>query len=324
MPSALPTIPVLDLAAPDEDVAIALDHACRGIGFYVVVNHGVPAALIDGLHAGARAFFDLPLAEKQRVARPRPEQNRGFIAEGNETLARLAGETTPPDRKEVFTIGPIDARDDPYFTCADAYPHFAPNLWPARPAELKPAMIAYWAAATTLATRLLSLSARALHLDPGHFDGLIDRQISMLRLIDYPPGDAGAASGQLRAGAHTDLNMLTLVHCTTDVGGIEVKARDGSWLRVPHDPNAFIVNIGDVLMRWTNDLWVSTPHRVVNPPPGDRSRRQTIAFFFQANYDAELACLPSCVRPDRPARYAPTTIGAYRAERFARTAAKPG
>jgi isopenicillin N synthase-like dioxygenase len=318
-----PAIPVLDLAMPDAEIAVALDRACREIGFYVVVNHGVQPGLIAALHAQSRAFFDLPLAEKLRVARPRPEQNRGFIAEGAETLARLAGETTPPDRKEVFTIGPIDAGDAPYFTRAEAYPHFAPNLWPDRPAELEPTMRAYWRAATGLATRLLSISARALHLDPGHFETLVDRQISMLRLIDYPPGDSTSAPGQLRAGAHTDLNMLTLVHCTTDVGGIEVKARDGGWVRVPHDPGAFIVNIGDVLMRWTNDLWVSTPHRVVNPPPGDRSRRQTIAFFFQANYDAELACLPSCVRADRPARYAPTTIGAYRAERFARTAEKP-
>lgn len=316
-------IPILDLAAPDEVVAHGLDHACREIGFYVVRNHGVSPALIADLHAQARVFFDLPLAEKQRVARPRPEQNRGFIAAGAETLARLAGERTPPDRKEVFTIGPIETDGSAYFTCPAAYPHFAPNLWPERPAALRPAMVAYWYAATGLALRLLSISARALRLPPDHFAPLVDRQISMLRLIDYPPGDHAAAPGQLRAGAHTDLNMLTLVHCTTDVGGIEVRARDGTWVKVPHDPDAFIVNIGDVLMRWTNDLWVSTPHRVANPPPGDVSSRQTIAFFFQANYDAELACLPGCVRPDRPARYAPTTIGAYRAERFARTAAIP-
>lgn len=316
-------IPILDLAAPEQDVATQLALACRETGFYTVINHGVPSALIAAMHADMRGFFDLPLAEKSRVARPRPEQNRGFIAEGTETLARLAGAQTPPDYKEVFTIGPLEAGADSYFTCADAYPHFAPNLWPERPHTLRPAMTWYWSEMTRVATRLLALSAHALDLPAEFFADKIDRQISMLRLIDYPPYRDAPRPGQLRAGVHTDLNMLTLVHTDTDVGGIEVRARDGSWIPVPHRRDALIVNIGDVLMRWTNDLWLSTPHRVVNPPTGDSSRRQTIAFFFQANYDAPLACLPSCVSADRPARYAPTTIGAYRAARFARTADAP-
>lgn len=320
MDASAPVIPVLDLEREDDELVEPLAAACRNIGFYTIVNHGVPSRLLDDLHAAMRAFFALPLEEKLRVGRPRPEQNRGFIAQGSETLARLAGAQTPPDYKEVFTIGPLAAPDEPYFSCPAAYPHFAPNLWPERPAALRGAMEAYWGAATAVATRLLALSARALALPADYFADKIDRQISMLRLIDYPPYRGAPQPGQLRAGAHTDLNMLTLVHTDTDIGGIEVRTRDGSWVPVPHRADALVVNIGDVLMRWTNDLWVSTPHRVANPPDGAASRRQTIAFFFQANYDAELACLPTCVGADRPARYAPTTIGAYRAARFARTA----
>jgi isopenicillin N synthase-like dioxygenase len=311
-------VPIVDLSRPDAECVRAIGAACARIGFYTVVGHGIPTVEIDAVHAAARGFFDLPAAEKRRVARPRPEQNRGFIAKGDETLARLAGQATPPDDKEVFTIGPIDAGADDYFTRAAAYPHFAPNLWPERPAELRPEMENYWRRATALAGRLLSLSARALDLPAGFFAPLTTRHISMLRLIDYPAQAGSPEPGQLRAGEHTDLNMLTLVAATTDEGGIEVKRRDGAWIKVPYRSDAIAVNIGDALMRWTNDRWVSTPHRVANAPGG--ARRQTIAFFFQANYDAELACLPSCVSAGNPARYPPTTIGEYRAQRFAKTA----
>lgn len=313
-------IPIIDLSRPDGECAAAIGAACARIGFYAVTGHGIPAAQIDALHAAARTFFDLPAAEKCRVARPRPEQNRGYIGRGDETLARLAGQTTPPDDKEVFTIGPIDTGTDAYFTRPEAYPHFAPNLWPERPAVLRPAMEAYWHAAAALARRLLRLSAIALDLAPSHFDASTRRHISMLRLIDYPAPDRAPAPGQLRAGEHTDLNMLTLVAGSTDIGGIEVRRRDGAWIPVPHAPGLIAVNIGDVLMRWTNDRWVSTPHRVANAPPGSGVRRQSAAFFFQAEYDAELACLPSCISAENPARYAATTIGAYRAARFAKTA----
>lgn len=313
-------VPIVDLSRPEGDCVAAIAEACERIGFYAVAGHGIHLDEIDALHAAAREFFDLPAAEKARVVRPRPEQNRGFIGRGDETLARLAGQATPPDDKEVFTIGPIDAGSDAYFTRAEAYPHFAPNLWPARPARLRPAMESYWRAATALAGRLLRLSALALDLAPDRFEAITRRHISMLRLIDYPVQTRPPAPGQLRAGEHTDLNMLTLVAGTTDVGGIEVRRRDGAWVPVPYAPDLISVNIGDVLMRWTNDRWISTPHRVANAPPGAAVRRQSIAFFFQADYDAELACLPSCVSADNPARYAPTTIGAYRASRFAKTA----
>ena len=313
-------IPIIDLSQPDPVYAAAIAEACERIGFYAIAEHGIPLSLIDALQAASGDFFDLPLAEKLLVARPRPDQNRGFIGQGSETLARLGGRQTPPDDKEVFTIGPIDAGADAYFTCADAYPHFAPNLWPARPSDLRGLMEDYWRAATDLARRLLRLSALALDLSADRFDAITQRHISMLRLIDYPARSAPPVPGQLRAGEHTDLNMLTLLVSNTAIGGVEARRRDGSWIRVPLSPGLIAVNIGDVLMRWTNDRWVSTPHRVANALAGVAVRRRSVAFFFQADYDAELACLPSCVSADNPARYAPTTIGAYRASRFARTA----
>jgi isopenicillin N synthase-like dioxygenase len=177
-------------------------------------------------------------------------------------------------------------------------------------------MRAYWHALTELAQRMLRIAALALGLPADHFAAMTDRQISMLRLICYPPYEHPPRDGQLRAGEHTDLNMLTFVHANADTGGLEVRARDGAWLAPSAAGDAFVLNVGDILMRWTNDHWVSTPHRVANPPGGWRERRISIPFFFQANYDTVVECL----WPGEAAKYPPVSVGVYRAERFARTA----
>lgn len=313
-------IPVIDLAQPSAAVANAIGQACVETGFFTVINHGVPASLIAKVYAVAEGFFDLPMAEKMKVARPRPEQNRGFIALGAEVLSRLAGSDSPPDYKEVFTIGPFDLPATDYYTAPAAYPHMAPNLWPEQPTALQPVLREYWAVLTNLSHRLLRHCAVALELPPGFFDGKVDRQASMLRLIDYPPYSGAARPGQLRAGAHTDLNMLTVLHANSTVGGLEVRDRNGHWIAPPMHADAFVVNIGDIMMRWTNDRWVSTLHRVVNPPEGNTKRRISVPFFFQANYDTIVECLPTCRPADAAPKYPPVTVGDYRAARFAATA----
>ena len=128
-------IPILDLSQDDRALAPALDAAFRDIGFASVVNHGVSATTIADLYAAANAFFDLPADAKRKVKRPRPDQNRGYIGYGEETLARLGGRQTPPDHKEIFSIGPFDLPDDTYYTRPAAYPSFAPNLWPSTAAR---------------------------------------------------------------------------------------------------------------------------------------------------------------------------------------------
>jgi isopenicillin N synthase-like dioxygenase len=316
---SVPMIPVLDLSRSDEELAPELGAAFREIGFVALTRHGVATATIDALYKAGNGFFDLPAAEKRKVARPRPDQNRGYIAYGEETLARLGGRQTPPDYKEIFSIGPFDLPDIAYYTSPAAYPSFAPNLWPDQPAILQPAMRAYWQAVTGLARRTLGIGALALGLPANYFAAITDRHISMLRLICYPPYDKPPEDGQLRAGVHTDLNMLTFVHANSDTGGLEVRARDGSWLAPPATPDLFVVNVGDILMRWTNDLWVSTPHRVANPPAGWTGRRISVPFFFQANYDTIVECLPPCLPAGAVPKYPPVSVGTYRAERFART-----
>ena len=328
MAEAFPIMDVSALLRPDTpdaergDIAARIDSACRTIGFFGVRGHGVSAGRIRALYDAAYAFFDLPLQEKQRVARPKPEQNRGYIAYGHETLARLGGRDTPPDLKELFAIGPFDLPDEPYFTCPAAYPSLAANLWPERPEALTAAMKAYWRDVERLALALCGAYAEALGLPRGFFRDKVDRHISQLRVMHYPAAEAPALPGQLRAGEHTDLSMMTLLYSDNAVGGLQVKTRAGVWVDAPAMADTFIVNIGDLMMRWTNDRWVSTPHRVVNPdgPDVNSSRRLSVGMFFIPNYDAEVACLESCAGPERPARYAPISVTDYRTERFARTA----
>jgi isopenicillin N synthase-like dioxygenase len=129
--SGVRVIPVLDLSQSNAALAPRLGDAFREIGFVALAHHGVPTATIDALYRAANAFFDMPAVLKGQVARPRPDQNRGYIAYGEETLARLGGAETPPDHKEIFSIGPFDLPNEQYYTSPAAYPSFAPNLWPA-------------------------------------------------------------------------------------------------------------------------------------------------------------------------------------------------
>jgi len=320
--------PVVDIsaftgtAAPAAERKAAVDaigRACAETGFFAVTGHGVPRRVIDDLIAAAYQFFDLPAAEKLAVKRPRPEQNRGYIPPGDERLARLRGDETPPDLKELFAIGPFDLPDTPYFTGPAAYPSFAANLWPDRPGSLRPALEAYWRALEGVAAALCHIFALALDLPPDFFAGRTDKHISQLRLMHYPPPRGTPLPGQLRAGAHSDLGMMTLIHSDNEIGGLEVRDRSGRWVAARQRADAFTVNLGDLMMRWTNDRWQSTLHRVVNPDAGEdgRSRRLSIGMFYIPNYDAVIAPLPG---GGGPARYAATTVADYRTARFARTA----
>ena len=200
----MPEIPLIDIGpllrgeTGDSVQAVAreLRRTCEGTGFFSVIGHGVPKSAISDLRSNAYAFFDSSLEEKKRVARPRPEQNRGFIGSGGETLARLGGRETPPDIKEVFTIGPFDFAADDYHSCTSAYPSFAPNLWPACTPELEPAMKTYWTFVEHLAKAIARGFAIALDLDPRYFDPLIDRNTSQLRIIYYPPPGAAPEPGR--------------------------------------------------------------------------------------------------------------------------------
>ena len=300
-------------------VADAFDDACRKTGFLVVTGHGVVENIQNELRQAGREFFDRPLEEKLHIRRTRHEQNRGYIPYGEECLVRMHGGDSPPDYKEVFAIGPCQVPDEAYFTADAGYPNFAPNVWPDAPAHLRPAMEAYYRAMEELTLLIARICTVALELPPDWFEDKLDRHTSHLRLLHYPVPDGAFEPGQLRCGEHTDLGAITILLNEAAPGGLEVRSRDGRWVEAPAIPDSFVVNIGDLMMRWTNDRWTSTPHRVAVPPAAvrARSRRLSIAYFVRPNYDAEIACIPSCHDPRQPARYPPTTLAEYSVSRFA-------
>ncbi len=191
-------------------------------------------------------------------------------------------------------------------------PHFAANRWPTEPADFQPVFEAYYRELSALADRLLSGFATALDLRPDWFADKVDRHISNVRALHYPAQPDGVAPGQLRAGEHTDYGSLTILMTDISSGGLEVLGRDGVWQEVPHVPGAFVVNIGDLMAQWTNDRYVSTLHRVVNPPSAQNVRRLSIAFFHQPNYDTVIECIPTCVPSNEKPRHAPITSGDHR------------
>jgi isopenicillin N synthase-like dioxygenase len=306
MPSA-PAIPVIDIAplvAPDGDgarsVAREIGDACRGIGFFYITGHGIPSATLAHVFATAAKFFRQPAPVKAAAAFAGPGSNRGYIRLGGEAL----DPAMPPDMKEAFNIGLELAPDDPELIARK--PFRAPNVWP-ESAAFRSVMLDYFDRMRRLGVLLHRAFAQDLGLEPDFFAAKFRKPMATLRLLHYPPSDAPPADGQMGAGEHTDYGNVTLL-ATDAVGGLMVRDRAGRWLDAPVVPGAFVCNIGDCLMRWTNDTYVSTPHKVVSPRGTDR---YSVAFFLDPDPDALVACLPTCTSPQHPARYPAITAGDF-------------
>jgi len=317
-------VPVIDLArarggglAERRRVAQAIDDACRKIGFFAIVGHGVPDDFVDDLRQRAHAFFELPVADKLAARHPVEGMNRGYHAAGRETLAAANDAAAPPDLKEYFHIGPVDVGDDLYYTSPLGRRHFTLNVWPAAPPGFEKAVTVYYRTMSGLVTFLMRLAALALDVDETFFDDKVDRSIGTMRLNYYPAQTVAPSPDQLRSSAHTDYGGFTILSGEDVPGGLQVRTRGGRWIDVATTPTTFVVNIGDLLMRWTNDRWLSNMHRVVNPPLGDGPGRArlSIAFFNHPNYDALIECLPS----QGPAKHPPVLSGEYRDTKYAKT-----
>jgi isopenicillin N synthase-like dioxygenase len=290
-------LPIIDVAAVQAGDVAALGRVCREIGFFYLTGHGIPT---DGVFAAARTFFALPTTEKERLSIKRSPHNRGYVGLGGE---RLDAQTSP-DQKEAFNIGLELAPDDPEILARKPFRgvNFLPDLlgW-------QQTVRTYYQACHRLVLDLHRGFALDLGIEPDFFAPLLDRPMSTLRLLHYPPGDAA----ELGAGTHTDYGNVTVL-ATDGVAGLQVRRRDGTWLDAPHIEGAFVCNIGDCLMRWTNDVYVSTPHRVVRPV----TERYSVAFFADPNPDAVVATLPTCLVPGEAARYGPISGAAYLASRL--------
>lgn len=303
-------LPIIDLsglrsesAAARRAVAAEIGRACRDIGFFYVTNHGVPDATTSGIFAAAREFFAQPASLKGPLSIKRSPHNRGYVGLAGERLDTRAS----PDQKEAFNIGFDLPADDPEVLAGK--PFRGVNLWPDLPGW-RDTVLAYYDACMALQLVIHRGVSLDLGLAEDFFADKMDRPMATLRLLHYPAGEA-ATGAEIGAGQHTDYGNLTIL-ATDGVAGLEVRRRDGVWLDAPHIEGAFVCNIGDCLMRWTNDVYVSTPHRVRRP----RAERYSVAFFADANPDAIVQALPTCLRPGEAALYPPISCADYLAERL--------
>jgi isopenicillin N synthase-like dioxygenase len=303
-------LPVVDVStlrgggAARDDGVRQLDAACRDVGFFYVVGHAVDEDLQGRLEALSREFFGLPDDEKARIAMAGGGRAwRGWFPVGGELTSGR------PDRKEGIYFGAELAPDHP--RVAAGVPLHGPNLFPARPAGLRDAVLAYMAAMTDLGHLLASAVARALGLADDWFATHLTADPTVLfRIFQYPPAAATDAEGPPGAerpwgvAEHTDYGLLTILR-QDNTGGLEVRTPAG-WTAAPPIPGSFVCNLGDMLERMTGGLYRSTPHRVRNP---GRAGRVSFAFFFDPSWDAEVGALPLGGRPS-PAPSAPRWDGA--------------
>lgn len=317
-----PDIPTIDISQFDlrdsaslAKLGRALGECARGLGFFVLTNHTVPSALRERVFAQSAQLFATNATAKAALSIQHTGNNRGYVALGEERL----NSAMPGDVKEAFNIGWDLPADHPDVVARK--PFRGVNVWPDVQAlpQFRATMLEYFNACHQLGLQLHRALAHELGVAENFFDDKLDQPLATLRLLHYPPRPERFEEGQIGAGEHTDYGNLTLL-VTDDAGGLEVRTRAGEWLAVPNIPGAIICNIGDCLMRWTNDVFISTPHRVVNPVGRERF---SVAFFLDPNPDAVVACLPTCASAERPAKYAPTTGAAYLKERLDATYGAP-
>lgn len=314
-------VPIVDISAwfngdeaARDQVAQNVARACEYWGFLLLAGHQIDPGLMRSVADVSRVFFDLPVSEKLESDALGSLGGRGYYRMEAKSLARTLGDKDAPgDLRESFRIGAEPRLNDPATTRLAAAGHFAPNKWPKKPAELRAVWTAYYGACEKLSAELMRICARSLRLADNWFDDKIDRATSNLIAQNYPALEKPPVPGQIRNGAHTDFGTLTLLMAEDRPGGLQVVGMDGEWHDVRPVPGTFIVNLGDMMAQWTNDRWRSTLHRVVNPPvdAGAASRRLSVVFFHTPNYDATIACIPSCTDADHPPKYAPILSGEH-------------
>jgi isopenicillin N synthase-like dioxygenase len=279
-------IPTVDLRSPD---AAAIDEALQQAGFLLVTGHGVDAGLRVELRAAARRFFALPVAVKERYAAR--IGGRGWLAPGVESNGNAdvfgGGEAVefPPDLKESFAIGPATPTGDP---SVDAV-WFPPNVWPSEVPELRAAAERYLATMTAVSRDLLRLCADALGVPPDSLAALAQHPTWTFNINRYPPlTEVGPPlPGQFRIGPHTDFGTVTVLDREPGAGGLQIDIEGSGWVDAPYDPDAFTVNIGDLLAHWTGLRWRSGRHRVLPPQAGTpHEELVSLVFFFELDHDA--------------------------------------
>jgi isopenicillin N synthase-like dioxygenase len=304
----LPVIDMRDIGetAAEVDIARRLDAAFSDVGFCYFSNIGVPQTLVAALFAQSRRFHALPDAAKRALAMN--ATHRGYMAPRTSLIATSSvAQVTQPNISESLMLMHEVAQDEPRFGTEV----HGPNQWPDLPG-FRALVEEYDRAMAAFCLRLLRPIARALDLDPAWMEPFFRRPTTFLRLLHYPPQPPDAPDDAFGSAPHTDYGFITVL-VQDQLGGLEVRRRDGSWLPALPIPGTWVVNVGDMLARWTNGRWQSTPHRVKNRSSRDR---YSCPYFFDMDTDAIIACLPTCTTDDNPPRHPPVRYGDYLMERL--------
>ena len=305
---AFEAIPIIDFApmlgddaAAKRALAAELRAACTEIGFFYIKNHGVAQSLIDDTFAQCPRFFGLPLDEKMAMHVRTSVNNSGYTP----LLEENTDATGKGDLHEAFDMARELPESDP--DRALHANHYGPNLWPADLPGFRAQVEAYYAAMLGLGRRLFGAFALALDLPEDYFTPLTDKHTAIMRLLSYPSQDGPIDPKQIGIGAHSDYECFTIL-CQESVPALQVRNTDGQWIDAPPIRGTFVINIGDQMARWTNDLFASTLHRAMNT---SGRARYSIPCFVGSNVDTRIEALPGTVTADRPAKYPPVLAGDY-------------
>lgn len=312
----MPIIDISALAGSDANartaVAKQIGQACKDIGFFVVVNHNIPKEAIDTAWQETIKFFDCPLEDKKKLIPPdETKYPYGYSVLGGEHLSKgkeaESGKKAgggAGDLKEMMQIGPKNPSSG-----------MPPRQLPAEPAGFSPAWEAYYEHCVDLANSLLRAFALALDLPENWFEPKTDKHISALRSNNYPDlNGMTVPEGAIRCSAHTDYGALTILKSGGPGLQVSKDKENPVWHDVPFVEDGFVINLGDLMRRWTNDQWSSTLHRVVNPPAdkaAEWGRRLSLAFFHNLNKDAMVEAIPSCVPKGVSPLYDPIVAGEF-------------
>src|SRR6201993_2480332 len=311
-------IPVIDLGpylagepGALDCAAAKLRHALTEIGFYSIVNHGVPSALVHEVYRQGARFHAQPLDGKLKIKLDK--HNVGYLPLMGDTLrTSVVANVTKPNMNEAFFMARDLAPDHPDVVSGR---HFrSANQWPEGLPGFREALVEYCDALEQLVQHLVRVYARALDLPATHFDGPFTDFQYKLRATHYP-SQTKAPDDEFGIAPHTDTSFLTLL-APNDVAGLAFRTRAGDWIEVPTVRDGFIVNGGQLLLRWTNDRFLATPHRAVNRTGGER---YAAAFFCDAQIDWPIAAVPTWGGPGQPPRYETTYYADYMTSYQART-----
>jgi isopenicillin N synthase-like dioxygenase len=302
---ATKAIPVIDVGPAFrgepggmDAVAAQVRGASENVGFFYIAGHGVPADVVQAAFQASREFHAMPLDDKRALRIN--ENNIGYLAV-NESMQRASTvhKATRPNYNESFFISHDRGADHPAVVAGT--PLRGRNQWPQGHAAMRAAMMRYFKTLEGVGERLLPVIARALDMPDAYFAPMFTNEAHInLRFLHYPHQESDDPE-QFGQGPHTDNSFLTML-AREDTPGLAVRLPSGEWLAPPVIADTFLVNLGNVMKRWSNDRFLSTPHGVVNDSGRDR---YSIAFFYSPNVDAVIECLPSCTGPDNPPRYPP-------------------